>query len=54
MRDDANAPLAEGTDNDAVVEELLLQVGDAWRVNLEIKDYDVRLRRQDIGDTGKF
>ena len=54
MREDANAPFAEGTDNEAVVEELLLQVEDAWRVNLEIKDYDVRLRRQDIGDTGKF
>ena len=40
--------------NLSVVEELLLQVGDAWRLNLEIKDYDVRLRRQDIGDTGKF
>ena len=54
MRDDANAPFAEGTDNDAVVEELLLQVGGAWRLSLEIEDYDVRLRRQDIGDTGKF
>ena len=54
MRDDANAPFAEGTDNDAVVEELHLQVGDAWRFNLEIKDYDVCLRRQVIGNTGKF
>ena len=54
MRDDANAPFAEGTDNVAVVEESLLQVGDTRRINLEIKDYDVRLRRQDIGDTGKF
>ncbi len=40
--------------NLSVVEELLLQVGDAWRLNLEIKDYGVRLRRQHIGDTGKF
>ena len=40
--------------NLSVVEELLLQVGDAWRLNLEIKDYDVCLRRQDIGDTGRF
>ena len=40
--------------NLSVVEELLLQVGDAWRLNLEIKDYGVRLRRQHIGGTGKF
>ena len=40
--------------NLSVVEELLLQVGDTWRLNLEIKDYGVRLRRQHIGVTGKF
>ena len=54
MHYDANAPFAEGTDNDAVFEELLLQVGDAWRHSFKIEGYDVRLRRQDIGDTGKF
>ena len=40
--------------NLSVVEELLLQVGDAWRLNLETKDYGVCLRRQHIGDTGTF
>ena len=40
--------------NLSLVEELLLQVGDDWRLNLEIKDYGVRLRRQHIGDTGTF